>query len=608
MRLAAATFALLAASSAPAQQAELEVVFFEVGTGDATLLISPTGQTMLLDGGPNRAGFEVILPYLAERDIQHLDYVCASHYHTDHVGGLDEIAKSGNVTIGEVIDRGDVDLPNLQPFHDYQSAMQGLRRDAVPGEILDLGGGVELKCLSSNGRLAGGAVIDLSGSAQQENSASISWLVRYGDFEMFVGGDLTGGSASSVNVERPVGVVCGDVDVYRVNMHGSALSSTQSLLRNLRPEFAIVSIGSPNGSNFPRADVIQRLSPPHRTIPVWSTTSGNGGYGFVDAGGTITLHTDGETYRATDAHGHSFTAWCDEVETRPYPQHGVVISEFHRDPYDVKDYNGEYIELMGTYPLAPFGLRDVRMIGGNGEEFTFGINLRLHQGETVVVAANGIPILNGGFTPTIAWPEGVIALDQGNTTIALVDEQGMVIDRVDYTNTWPGGAGVACERVDALGDSVEANFAAATVPYGNGDLGSPWSSNSQEITDWFPGGDSLLGHKTVPLLGQTYKLIAELPGEEGALFQAALSLGTVPGTNYFGTHIPINQDYVFAATRNTRGWKGQVPESERVELEIYVPSTASLAGTWLYGIVITAERNGTLRTWARPSAVPVLEY
>lgn len=606
MRLTVAALTLLGTSPVPAQSQELEIVCFDVGMGDATLILSPSGQTMLIDGGPTRKGEEVILPFLRERDIQHLDYVCATHYHTDHVGGLDELAKAG-ISIGEVIDRGDIDAPNLQPFRDYQSAMSGLRRDAAPGEWVDLGAGVRLKCLSSNGALAGGAVIDLAGTAQQENSASISWLLSYGEFQMFVGGDLTGGSTNAINVERPVGVVCGDVDVYRVNMHGSALSSTNGFLRQIQPEFAIISVSSPNGSNFPRAQTIQRLSTPDRTIPIWATSSGNGGYGFVDAGGPITLRTDGESYSAFGADSLSFTAWCDEVPTIPYPENGVAISEFHRDSGAVKDYNGEWIELTGTYPAAPCGLRGTRMVGGLGEEFIFGINLRLDAGNSIVVGANGIPAMNGDYRPTLAWPEGIIALDQGNTTIALAAPGEQEIDRLDYTSAWPGGSGVSCERVDSLQDPKLRNWAASTSAYGDGDFGTPGARNSQESTDWFPGGSTWIGFDTWPTAGQDLKLIAGMPGEAGAMYQAAIALGTQPGTSYNGTHIPINQDHIFNGSKKETGWVGVVPPEERVALSIAIPARSNLIGTALFAIIFTGDPNGTLRSWARPTSLPILD-
>jgi beta-lactamase superfamily II metal-dependent hydrolase len=599
MWLAAALLPFFTVTPAHAQTAELEVVFFDVGMGDATLIISPSGKTMLIDGGLNGHGDLTILPELLARDIQRLDYVSATHYHNDHVGGLDEIAKS-HVSVGEVLDRGDIDLPNSQPFLDYQSAFQGKRRQILPGELIDLGDGVTMRCLAVNGVLAGGAAIDLSGTAQQENSASVSWLLSYGDFQLFVGGDLTGGSSTSVNVEKPVAMVSGDVDVYKANMHGSAISSTGAFLRLLRPEFVVLSVGTPNSSNFPRADTLARLNPPGSAIPVWSTSPGNGGYGFVDAGGHIYLSSDGTTYTARNTGELEFTAWCDEVPTVPYPAATLAITEFHRDSASVKDFNGEWFEVTGTIPVAPAGMLGTRVIVGAGEEFTLGINLRLDAGKSIVFGSNGLPVLNGGYTPTIAWPEGAIALNDGNAPIILADLHGNEIERVNYSAGWPGGNGVSAERINALLPPTIDNFMPASAPYGNGDLGTPGKRNSHEVTDWFPGGPSWIGYKTAPKIGMNLEMVAEMPGEAGSRYRAALSFGTEPGINYRGTNIPINSDTMFVASSGTKGWFGYVPANEVVTMAIKLPHQTSLLGQRIYALVATLGPGGVLNTWSSP--------
>jgi beta-lactamase superfamily II metal-dependent hydrolase len=599
MRLAAALLPFLPVTTVVAQSAELEVVFFDVGMGDATLIVSPSGQTMLIDGGLNGHGTQTILPFLVQENILRLDYVVATHYHSDHVGGLDEIAHS-HIAIGEALDRGDVDPPTSRPFLDYQSAYQGLRRTVLPGELIDLGEGVTMRCLAVNGELAGGAVIDLAGSGQQENSASIAWLLSYGDFQMFLGGDLTGGSAMSIDVEKPVGVVAGDVDVYKVNMHGSSISSSGPFLRTLRPEFAVISVGTPNSSNFPRSDILARLNPPNRSIPVWSTSPGNGGFGFVDAGGHIYLSSNGETYTANNNNDLEFTAWCDEIPTVPYPAGTIALTEFQRDSASVHDYYGEWIELTGTLPAAPAGLRGTRVIVGPGEEFTVGTNFRLDAGQSIVLASNGIPVLNGGYAPTLAWPEGTISLANGSAAILLEDLHGQQIERVDYTGAWPGGMGVSAERIDALLPATIDNFADATTAYGFGDLGTPRKRNSQEITNWFPGGPSWIGYKTAPLLGTTLEMVAGMPGESGAIYRAGLSFGTEPGTNYRGTHIPINADPLYAASSKTRGWYGRVPVEESVSMSVKVPLLASMLDQRIHALILTIGPGGVLNTWSRP--------
>lgn len=607
MRLSLVLSSLLIASPALAQSGELEVVFLDVGQGDATLIISPSGQTMLVDAGLEKRGKDVIVPYLEGRDIAELDYVCASHYHTDHLGGLDEVARNG-IVVHEAIDRGDVDAPTTsQPFLDYRQTYAGKRRTIQAGEVIDLGAGVTMTCIVVNGAMSNGTSMVLSGSGQQENSASIGWLLEYGDFDMFVGGDLTGPSSASVNIELPVSRLCGDVDVYRVNFHGSGASSSNAALNQLQPEFAVISVASPNASNFPRASTLARLTHPDRAIAVWCTSSGNGGAGFVDCLGHISLTTDGRSYTASRGDGQFLRAWCDEVETVPYPERGVLISEVHRDPATSNDAHGEWLELVGTMPPAPVGLRGTRVQSAIGEEFIFGINLRIDAGERVVLAADGIPMRNGNYQPTFAWPEAAISLPDQQATLSILAPDGKIIDQVAYSSAWPGGSGVSFERVDCLGASEVANFVASTMSYGDGDLGTPGKPNSTEVTDWYPGGYCWMEYLTPPFLDSALQLRMTLPGEAGTTFRAALSLGTEPGINYRGTNIPINDGQLFDLSSATSGWAGQVPADEVVQLNFHLPFHASLMNQTIYALGVTVNpSNGSLRTWTRPVGMEIL--
>ncbi len=84
----------------------------DVGQGDATLIVSPTGQTMLVDAGNNGMGEDKVLPLLDNLNITSLDYIIATHYHADHVGGIDEVVDSLSIdSIGVIYDRGGLIAP-----------------------------------------------------------------------------------------------------------------------------------------------------------------------------------------------------------------------------------------------------------------------------------------------------------------------------------------------------------------------------------------------------------------------------------------------------------------------------------------------------------------
>ncbi|MFH1214778.1 MAG: MBL fold metallo-hydrolase, partial [Candidatus Neomarinimicrobiota bacterium] len=134
-----------------------------VGQADATLIISPTGKTMLIDAGNAGNGTNIICPYLTSLGITKLNYVVCSHYHADHLGGLDEVINSLGVdNIDTVYDRGSDPIPDsTQGFKQYVAAANatGRRYTISLGQILDLGGGVTTKCVATDGEVINYGVV-----------------------------------------------------------------------------------------------------------------------------------------------------------------------------------------------------------------------------------------------------------------------------------------------------------------------------------------------------------------------------------------------------------------------------------------------------------------
>ena len=112
----------------------------DVGQGDATLVISPTGRTLLIDAGYPGMGTSVVLPFLESEGINGLDWVIPSHYDSDHIGGLPEVLRGED---GELafLDRGEATDKSTPAYLDYLESVPKDRRTALPGQILNLGGG-----------------------------------------------------------------------------------------------------------------------------------------------------------------------------------------------------------------------------------------------------------------------------------------------------------------------------------------------------------------------------------------------------------------------------------------------------------------------------------
>ena len=103
-------FALLRTAPALAvpadQQGHLVILHMNVGQGDATLVIAPSGETILIDAGDKIRGRKVVTERLRTMGYDRLDYVVATHYDADHIGGLDEAGAMMIAPPRRVLDRG----------------------------------------------------------------------------------------------------------------------------------------------------------------------------------------------------------------------------------------------------------------------------------------------------------------------------------------------------------------------------------------------------------------------------------------------------------------------------------------------------------------------
>jgi beta-lactamase superfamily II metal-dependent hydrolase len=277
----------------PECSADLEIHCIDVGQGDCTLVISPTGGTLLFDAGWNGRGNDTVIPYLQSLGIDALDYVSCSHYHADHIGGTDEVVNSLGIDSVRVavLDRGW--SYTTQTYDDYAAAVASKRTTIADGQVIDLGGGAIVTCLGVNGNGELSAPYD-----DEENDYCVCLLVEYGDFEFFVAGDLSGVNSSYYHdIESSVAPEAGDIDVYRVDHHGSSSNSNTTLVSTLMPEVSIISVGT-NSYGHPTQTVIDRLVSYGSYI--YQTGAGSGGTippgeGEV-VGGHIVITVDSAQY------------------------------------------------------------------------------------------------------------------------------------------------------------------------------------------------------------------------------------------------------------------------------------------------------------------------
>lgn len=266
--------AFLAFLSAPLRAAgTLDVYFIDVEGGQSTLFVSPSGQSMLVDTGwPDFNGrdAERITAVAKAAGVTRIDYLVITHFHSDHVGGVPQLAE--RMAVGTYVDHGksvetgkeaDELYQAYVPVRDRASHLIARAGERVPIE------GIEVQVVESAGQgilrpLAGaGAANPFCADTKtrpidhSENAQSVGMLITYGKFRMVDLGDLTW--------NKELGLVCpnnklGTVDVYLSTHHGLNESNAPPIVHALRPRVAIVNNGSTKGGS-PEALKTIRTSP-----------------------------------------------------------------------------------------------------------------------------------------------------------------------------------------------------------------------------------------------------------------------------------------------------------------------------------------------------------
>lgn len=508
----------------------LTVVVVNVGQGDGIVLRAPTGQIHVVDAGPNGQGAASVLPVVDSLQPLSYGFTFLTHFHDDHQGGLDEVLAR---PFQLAYDRGDLRRTNTSSATTgYLNAAGARRRTVTVGSVYQLGGGATLTCVAVDGNVLGGTFVDPTPSAQEENSRSVALRLDYGLFSMWLGGDLTGGGSSTVDIESPATLACGDVDVYKLNHHGSSTSTNTNLVARLQPELAVVSCGVANTYGHPTTTVVNRLNQAAAARALLGTTTGSAntiGFGVT---GNLRIDTDGVRYRATAQNGSCLDFYCDEVAVPTLTAGAVRISEFHRNPSAVPDTNGEYVEVINI-GARPVGLRGLQLVSNSGT-VTLASNFQLLPGRPMLFQVDGAPSRNGGLPLGMALPYNTTDLGATSDTVTL-RQNGLTIDSVAYTSAFPGGLGVAAERRNLFGVQNAGNYTAATTLFGAGDLGSPGQRNP---------ADSTVHPVQVALVSDSggFTLHGTAIGKGGLWSAFGIAYGSNPGFPFLGATIPLNLD------------------------------------------------------------------
>ncbi|MDF1798408.1 MAG: lamin tail domain-containing protein [Planctomycetota bacterium] len=576
----------LCAAAPLASAGDLEVHFIDVGQGAAALVIGPDGTTVLVDGGDPGDGTAEVVPYLQSLGLTGLDYSFMSHWHTDHYGGLDEVFNGGFLPSGAAYDRGNVDMPSGTQVTQYLLAVGSKRQVATLGLILALGDGATLEVVSANGATPLGN-LDPSSYSQAENGRSIAVVVRYKDFDVYLGGDLTGGGNGTADVETWAANYIGQVEVAMASHHGSNTSSQSSAVTVLDPSLVIYSCGLDNSYFHPSKTVVNRWNQTSAARVAWGTTEGdtdNGSGGWTPAEGSIVVSSDGFRFVAKPAGAPAVQAV--EFATFEHPANSpgpgtLAISEVLVDPVASSDTYGEWFELVNVSTQL-IDLGGVELKAGS-DSFDLVSRVLLDYGERLVIGVDGRRSRNGDVWVPIGAPFGDFSLNNGGESLELRNPGGSLVDSVQWG---PGGfsvqSGVSAERIDPFAPGVASNFQPATASFGSGDKGTPTNQNTGETGTW-PAG------LVVPSVHHDGSLELRMKAPEDPLkfYFVGLSQGFLPGLDILGLHVPLNPDGLFLSFLNVPGTFGSLNLVGEAAFELPLGDNPSLIGATAFASYVT---------------------
>jgi beta-lactamase superfamily II metal-dependent hydrolase len=253
---------LLVLLANPASARDLQIFFIDVEGGQATLIVTPEGESLLIDAGygGNRGSRDPdrILAAAADAGIDRIDYLLVTHFHNDHVGGVPELAS--RIQVGTFIDYGEplgTDRMALNGFRNYEP----VRADRThllprPGDRLPLTG-IDLDVVSVAGELvtepltgggqanAGCATLENHVDDGTENFRSIGVRLQLGAFRFVALGDLSGNTLG--RLVCPTNLL-GRVSAYLVAHHGNYDANVPAMLTALQPQVAILNNSAVKGA------------------------------------------------------------------------------------------------------------------------------------------------------------------------------------------------------------------------------------------------------------------------------------------------------------------------------------------------------------------------
>ena len=223
----------------------LHVYFLDVGQGDSTLIVSPSGATVIVDGGRDPRQTILAIDSLLPVGKTLLDLAVLTHPDADHVNGLLELARRGRI---RTIVTPSVVVADDRAWKDELSLLATPTTEAFAGMTIAFDDGLTLDILHPPDP-------PLLGTGADANNNSVTILARWKDASLLITGDLEAQGERAVL--RSADSV--DADVLQVSHHGSRTSTAPEFLETVSPAVAVISAGASNPFGHPADVVVERL-------------------------------------------------------------------------------------------------------------------------------------------------------------------------------------------------------------------------------------------------------------------------------------------------------------------------------------------------------------
>ena len=417
----------------------LEVHFINVGQSVSTLIVGPTGETMLVDTGHYHDDGEYVLQYLQRHNIDRIDYLVASHSDADHIGGNAEVIEYFETEangIGAIYDSGIAS--STQTYQQYLDAVEAhnvtlyetREDDPVPFDSVDVA-------------VLGPPEPYLENEDRNENSIVLK--LTHGETSFLLTGDAEDDQEAYL-VDTYGNQL--QATVVKAGHHGSSSSSSESFLDTVQPKTAIISSAYESQYDHPTQELLQRFA--DRSLPTfWTATHGN--IVLVSDGQGVSVRTqqDAPTDPTALRDGTPVELGLigDVVErlrigsepvATPTPttvtDGGTVggelaVTTIHADAAgdDRENLNDEYVVFQNTGD-EPLDLTDWTVSDEAEQTYTFP-EYTLEPGETVTLRTG-----SGTDTETdLYWNSGSPIWNNGGDTVIVTNSAGQQVLSESYS-------------------------------------------------------------------------------------------------------------------------------------------------------------------------------